>query len=315
MTDLRWYAGTSDHPKVRRLVARCGEASFRCLARLWEYAASHRQTGDLSGMSVDEIEAAAGWEGEPGAFLAALRDFRFVDRSVKRYALHGWEERQGWIVGSPRRSEAARRAALARWGVRAESMPDACGPHAEGNAPSPYPSPSPNPYPNPKKEGSPEAAPPLVAPLAPEPDPKRTEPRTGAEIEDLAEKAADALADPDRATVRQAVRELLIDGVPEPFLRGRVAAIAEPLGAWAWKRTVEAAWRAERGPRDSTRHGQAIPDSGGAEARRLAEERRRAEEDRAAFLASGYASRAEYLRDRAAGRLRAPPAPPESVNA
>lgn len=88
---------------------------------LWLYCAENRPTGSLVGMSDEDIESAAEWDKalvkryEPGRFIAAMLEVRFMDRVDGGYKLHDWEEHQPWVFGAPRRSEAARAKARKRW--------------------------------------------------------------------------------------------------------------------------------------------------------------------------------------------------------
>src|SRR5262249_18536393 len=71
---------------------------------------------------------AAEWDGEPGTFIAALRQLRFLDGGEGSYLIHDWADHNPWVVNRPKRIELARAAAMTRWNGR--SMRDACKPHA-----------------------------------------------------------------------------------------------------------------------------------------------------------------------------------------
>lgn len=156
MTDIRLKCGFHDHPKTVKLIRKIGFEGVFSLTKLWCWAAENRPKGDLSGLDVDDIEIAAGWNGEQGKFLSAIKSGWLNEDMI----LNSWEEEQGFIFHSDERREKARNAAASRWNKRKPSdatsmLPayknDATSmPHAFRNdAPSPTPSPTPSPKPTP----------------------------------------------------------------------------------------------------------------------------------------------------------------------
>lgn len=164
MTDIRLMCGFHDHPKTIKLVRKVGYEGAFCLTKLWCWAAINKPKGDLSGLDADDIEIAAGWNGEAGKFFDALMGV-WIDEEFK---LHDWQDHQSWVCGAPERSAAAKKAADKRWaktsqsgdsanrnakGMRgasdeqssrnAGSMPPACGGQSSRNAPL-LSSPNPN---------------------------------------------------------------------------------------------------------------------------------------------------------------------------
>lgn len=71
-TDARIAVGLPKHPKTRKLIKRLGQTAAWNLVCLILWVASDRSDGDLSGMSIEDIELASDWSGEDGAFVAAL---------------------------------------------------------------------------------------------------------------------------------------------------------------------------------------------------------------------------------------------------
>lgn len=71
-TDARLSTGLPAHHKTKKLIRRVGEGGAWALVCLILWARANRPDGDLSGMSAEDIELAAGWGGQPGAFAAAL---------------------------------------------------------------------------------------------------------------------------------------------------------------------------------------------------------------------------------------------------
>lgn len=149
--DARISTALAEHPKTKKLQKRLGAAGCWGLVCLFLWTARNRPEGSLSGMSDEDIELAANWQGEDGALVLALSAVGFIDGQIGERQIHDWEEHNPWAYGARERSDAARAAAKSRWGKGkdAEGMRSACGPHAacndphaEGNAPSPSPSPN-----------------------------------------------------------------------------------------------------------------------------------------------------------------------------
>jgi len=159
MTDIRLQCGFHNHPKTVKLIRKIGYEGVFCLTKLWCWTAENRPKGNLSGLDVDDIEIAAGWNGEQGKFLDAIKCGWLDDDMI----LNSWEEQQGFIFHSDERKEKARKAAAARWGSKknngTNSMQQACSehatsmPHAQKNH-APTPSPKPKPSPKPSRDES-----------------------------------------------------------------------------------------------------------------------------------------------------------------
>ena len=112
--------------------------------------------GVLEGMDETDIALESGWEDEPMRFIAALLECGLLEKTGSgAYALHDWNDHQGYVIYAERRKEQARHAACVRWDKRTEQMPDTCGQHTGGNEASdegqcPLPSPAPSPFPTPE---------------------------------------------------------------------------------------------------------------------------------------------------------------------
>ena len=65
-------------------------------------------------MDEDDIEIAARWEGEKGAFNAVATRLRFLDTLEGTYRIHNWTERNTWQSDAERRSGASRMARMAK---------------------------------------------------------------------------------------------------------------------------------------------------------------------------------------------------------
>lgn len=114
-TDVRIAVGLGGHPKTRKLIRRLGgDGAFR-LVMLWAWTAANKPDGDLSGMSDEDIELAADWQGEPDAFVRALAEVGFLDGEPGGRHLHDWADHNPFAAGATMRSKAGKKAANARW--------------------------------------------------------------------------------------------------------------------------------------------------------------------------------------------------------
>jgi hypothetical protein len=145
LIDIRVAAGLLRHPKFRKLSKRIGVEALHLLVSLWIFVAECRPSGVLTDITGEDIEVAVDWSGAPGEYVKTLLELRWLDRDdAGVFSLHDWAIWQPWVVGAPERSEAARRAAEARWKEtnttrgRGPSSRDARGKRAaqKGNAPS-----------------------------------------------------------------------------------------------------------------------------------------------------------------------------------
>lgn len=188
VADARVKVTLPDHPKTKKLIRKCGQAGAWNLIRLFLFAAANHPDGDLSGMDDDDIEIAADWQGDAGAFVAALVEVRFLTGEQGARSVHDWAEHNPWASGAGARSEKSRWAAICKQhgrqkaaeimpeyaeSLRPASQPDASGvpdsasgtPVARsGSAPSPSPSPSPFQEQEKKRKGGRSAPPPMVVP-------------------------------------------------------------------------------------------------------------------------------------------------------
>ena len=187
-TDIRIDIRLPRHWKYRKLKRAIGTAPMEYLIVFWGTVAEQKPDGNLIGWASADIEDAAGWDGEPGVFCAAMMAVGFLDETETGFLPHDWADHQPWAVGAEERSEKARSAAKAKWGKTskeeksvagkkaasarwggknektddAECMLDACSMHAEcvpsrGDAPSPSPLPKPKPLTTEEEECAREA--------------------------------------------------------------------------------------------------------------------------------------------------------------
>lgn len=107
---FRVDSGYFSNLKIRKLQRRLGEAGVVAHLRLFAYAAEHRPTGELAGMTSEDVETVTEWPGEAGVFVKELISLRLLDVSEGDQALtiHHWPEHNPWVSESPGRSENAR---------------------------------------------------------------------------------------------------------------------------------------------------------------------------------------------------------------
>lgn len=92
---FRFESKTPQHPKVYALARELGLDRFSalgCLAAFWSWVCEYAPDGDLSGCCDEAIEDGFGWDGEPGAFMGALRRCGLIDETPGGQAVHDWME-------------------------------------------------------------------------------------------------------------------------------------------------------------------------------------------------------------------------------
>jgi hypothetical protein len=147
--DARISTALPRHPKTVKLLRRLQERGGWALLCLFLWVAENRSDGNLEGLTGEDIEIAANWAGEPGAFISGLATVGFLDGEDGAFTVHDWAEHNPWAANRGRRIEAARAAASIRWERAAQPtshriaekgdatrMPVAYEPHANSNADS-----------------------------------------------------------------------------------------------------------------------------------------------------------------------------------
>lgn len=108
------------HPKVMRLAGMLGPYALALPIRLWCHVAKHHWAdGVLNGYTDYEVEAAAGWSGEPGHFVAAMLKLNFLEKLENGYKIHDWLDHAGHFKEYKKR---AKTAAKKRWRQHATSI-------------------------------------------------------------------------------------------------------------------------------------------------------------------------------------------------
>lgn len=114
-SDARINTELPAHPKTKKLIRRLGESGAWHWIKLICWVAANRPSGDLKGMSGEDIELAIDWTGEPDALVNALLDLGFLDivrENPLHCRMHDWDDHNPWAMGARARSIRARWAAV-----------------------------------------------------------------------------------------------------------------------------------------------------------------------------------------------------------
>lgn len=120
------YRMVFDHPKTKRLGKKLGmdaAAAAGYLVCLWTWAMGIAPDGDLSRFDAEEIEAACGWGGEDGVFLAAATECRWFDNHAAGLVIHDWHDWAGTMV--EKRARERQRSADRRAAAKLEQVAEA----------------------------------------------------------------------------------------------------------------------------------------------------------------------------------------------
>lgn len=124
--DCRFSTAFPHHPKTVKLIRRLQEAAAWAWVCLLLWVADNRPDGNLTGLSGEDLEIAAGWNGESGALISTLVDVHYLDGEPGAYTVHDWVEHNPYVAGRRQRIEAKRQAGKVRWqGVSPEARSDA----------------------------------------------------------------------------------------------------------------------------------------------------------------------------------------------
>ena len=120
VSDIRLSVHFFEDIKIQRLQAIHGSEGVIGLQKIWIFAAKHRPSGVLDDISDDEVQ-----------FITGVRASEFLDTLLKMDLLKraannslqivNWDRHQTWVMGAPKRSEKALKAAQARWGKTQEN--------------------------------------------------------------------------------------------------------------------------------------------------------------------------------------------------
>jgi hypothetical protein len=126
-TDFRVSVDFFGHHKTKKLQRRIGDAGVMSLLRLWAYVAKIKPDGDIASMDTEDIEIAADWKGECGAFVKAAIESGFFEEYEGEYYLHDWKIHNPWVSDCAFREDEARFSALRRWNPEAARLLESQG--------------------------------------------------------------------------------------------------------------------------------------------------------------------------------------------
>lgn len=113
-SDIRLSVGFFDHPKIIKLERQLGLEGVTALLHLWLWAAQNKPSGILSGMDEEDIEIAARWKNEPGAFNGVVTRLKLLDAMGDMFQIHDWQEHNTWQSEAENRSNASRLSRMAK---------------------------------------------------------------------------------------------------------------------------------------------------------------------------------------------------------
>jgi hypothetical protein len=114
--DARISTALPKHFKTMKLKRRLGAPGCWSLVCLFLWVADNKPSGDLAGMTDEEIEIIGQWEGAVGGFVNELVAVRFLDGIADARTVHDWQEHNPWAFYRPQRVENAKKAIAIRWG-------------------------------------------------------------------------------------------------------------------------------------------------------------------------------------------------------
>lgn len=104
------------HPKTLAMRRQIGADGMVSLISLWFWANEHRPDGVLKGLDAHAVEMAAGWNGEPEAFVASCLSCGWLERGDDGcFILHDWAENNEFGSRVLSLKERAQKGARARW--------------------------------------------------------------------------------------------------------------------------------------------------------------------------------------------------------
>ncbi len=110
---IKLHGNAFAHPKTRRMAKRLGIAPAAVvghLASLWTWALEYAPQGDLAGFEIEELEIAAGWDGDDGAFIAAATVAGYLDATDagllhdQALTIHDWNDYAGNLLARRERN-------------------------------------------------------------------------------------------------------------------------------------------------------------------------------------------------------------------
>lgn len=133
-TDFRVCCSFANHYKTQKLIRRVGLKGPACLVFLWSHVAECQPSGDISGMTAEDIAIASKWDDDPDKFVALLIEIGFLETVGDRLMVHEWDIHNGYASAAVMRRECSRKAAATRWQNRTGQTPQASQEKCASNA-------------------------------------------------------------------------------------------------------------------------------------------------------------------------------------
>ena len=108
MAWIELHQSLTTHKKTRRLARRLGlgvpegiPQTIGHLCLFWLWCVDGTEDGSLEGLDAQDIADAAGWTGEPEAFLDAMIEAEFIEKKADgRLEIHDWNDYIGKLIKS-----------------------------------------------------------------------------------------------------------------------------------------------------------------------------------------------------------------------
>ena len=136
VTDIRLQDSFFDNRKILKLERRLGAKAVLNLQRLWMHTAKNNPKGVLIGFDDDDIELAARWDGERGAFIREILCLQLLEAIEGGFAIHDWEDAQPWAFNSDTRAQRATKGGIAKANKLLEAESKQHASNAGSSAPS-----------------------------------------------------------------------------------------------------------------------------------------------------------------------------------
>jgi hypothetical protein len=143
MEDFRIKTSWRTSRKRRRLKRLLGADGVLAIEDLWSYCSAERESGDLAGMSNEDIADEVAWEGDADELVSGFVACGLLDGEPGAFKIHDWEDHNPYVATGEARSETAAYKAHLRWHVRRGETKEGCvwcdgaeAPVGCGNAPA-----------------------------------------------------------------------------------------------------------------------------------------------------------------------------------
>lgn len=105
---IELHDGVREHPKLLKLAKRLGISKAQAIGHvisLWCWTLRMAADGDLRSFDAEDLEIAAEWEGEQGAFTTAALGVKLLDKGRYGFVIHDWGDYSGSLKAAHRQRE------------------------------------------------------------------------------------------------------------------------------------------------------------------------------------------------------------------